>query len=427
MHPRKRRSPRVPRAALAALLLLGAASTARASPRPRTLPPPPVPALEAPVSVDELLQRHGRPDLYAAGRAECLAYVAETAAEPLVTWFVFPRLGDTGRPRVLLGLGREALTAVEGACGADTARFAAIVHATCVAPSTLFELLRAPELLSWRSPPLPAPLQWAPFRERGELGGGAPVLGCARVVESRDGSARLWVPLRERLAGKDAPTGAGVLRGLAFLQVRAPGGEVRVFRDRAREDLHLDSVVDALEPLPGAAPRYLVVGARTFDAPAPGALPRRYAFVMEVDAEGPRLLPGQFAFREEQRDLLLLQGAEPPGGDFRFHALRARHLAFSPKDGTLWLTALGRERLAGERGADARRVLVAARQDGVFRLAAARWNATAERPGDARVWLSDRWGSVDEVGQRGFEEILGVRPIAAEAAPGPGDGPVAAR
>jgi hypothetical protein len=416
-------------AALAALIAAGSAGTARATvpARPRLLRPSPAVVLEDPVFVDEVLIRRGRPDLYASGRAECLAYLAERPDEPIVTWYVFPRRGDAGRPRALAGLGAEERRIVEAACGPDAARFARLVQATCVEPSALFDLLSAPELLSWRPPPLPPALRWAPVREGVEPEGGPPTIGCARVVEARDGSARLWIPLRERLADPGAASGVGLLRGLAFLQVKGPGGEVRVFRDRAREDLHLDSVVDALEPLPGPGARYLVVGARTFDAAAPGALPRRYAFVVEVDAEGPRLLRGQFVLGKAPRDLLLLQGAEPPGGDLRLHALSARALAWAPRDGTLWLSALGRARLRDEEGGDAGRVLVARYRDGVFRLAAARWSATAEKPGDARVWLAERWGSVEEVGQRAFEEILGTRTVAQGDVRESGAGAVASR
>jgi hypothetical protein len=411
-----------PRQLLAAssVVLLALAAPARSAAAPRAVPRvalPPASVL-ATGSVEELLQRRGRPDLYADGPAECLAYLADGPGEPTVSWYLFPRSREAGRPRVVQGLAPDARAAVEAACGPEAGRFARVVHATCVAPASLLELLRDEQLLSWRPPALPAALRWAPLAEPGHLAL-AEEIGCARVVAARDGRVRAWIPLRERLAGPgEAGAGGGVLRGLAFVQARLPDGRVAVFRDRARgHDLHLDTVVDALEPLPGPRPRYLVVGARTFDAPAPGALPRRYAYVMEVDGEGPRLVRGQFAVGATRRDLLLLQGASPPAGVFRFHALRVRHLAFSPADGALSLSAFDGRRLVGAPGDGLAPAVVARLQDGLFRVEAVRWEATAERPGDARVWLADRWGGVEEVGLRGLDEGLWRGGLSSRAAP----------
>ena len=102
--------------------------------------------------------------------------------------------------------------------------------------------------------------------------------------------------------------------------------------------------------------------------------------------------------------MLLLPGASPPAGDFRLHALRVRHLAWSPADRALTLAAFGGRRLVGAPGDGLAPAVVAHLRDGLFRLEAVRWDATAERPGDARVWLSDRWGGVEEVGLRGLDE-----------------------
>jgi len=82
------------------------------------------------------------------------------------------------------------------------------------------------------------------------------------------------------------------------------GGRIHV--DLAGADLHLDTVVDALEPLPGPPNHYLVLGFRSYLTTYPGNLLRRYAFVIELGDGGPSLVPGAIQVGPVRRDVLLL-------------------------------------------------------------------------------------------------------------------------
>jgi hypothetical protein len=249
----------------------------------------------------------------------------------------------------------------------------------------------------------------APERPAPLAPGGVEEIGCARVVTSRDGRARVWTPLRERWAGSDEGDrgGTGVRRGLAFLQVKGDEGPVRVLVDRARgEDLHLDATVDAIEPAPEPG-LWLVLGLRAYDAKGASALPRRYALLVEADrAGGLRLARGRFELDRARRDVLLLQSPAPSGGELRSHALAARPLEWSAEDASLRLARPGGARTE----ADARqRPAVAIWTGSLFRVLGRSWDGRAERPGDARIVLADRWGAADELGPRPLDEIAVAR------------------
>jgi hypothetical protein len=374
-------------AALAALL----ASPAHASP-----PEPDPHGLVG--GMDHLFRRRGPPDLRVSGSVECLGYVGATKDDEPLLWYVFPRRGEPGTPRVARGLTRPGIAELERACGAYTAQLARIVRATCVDPAALVELLASPEVLSFHPPDRAG----APGRAR--AGGGVEEIGCARVVTSRDDRARVWTALREQWVGPAEAdrAGAGVRRGVAFVQALDGDGRVLVHRDRARgDDLHLDSVVDALEPI-GERGRWLVLGVRSYDAHAPGPLPRRYAFVMEVDRAGLRMARGRFEVGGARRDLLLLQGPAPASGQFRFHVFASRRLAYSPEQAALLLAPIGDARLDAAAG---KAPAVALFTGSRFRVLGRSWDGMAVRPGDAKVLLADRWGAADELGPRGFDEV----------------------
>lgn len=386
-----------PRALQVSRLLVAAALVAAAAP-----------ALAAPSGpedlargMDHVLGRRGPPDLRVAGAVECLGYLAASGEDEPLLWYVVPRRGDAGGARVLRGLTKQGIADVERACGAYAGRLARVARATCVDPAELVELLTSPEVLALR----------APDRAGAPRGRGAGVeeLGCARVVTSRDGRARVWTPLPERWVGpRDRDrAGSGVRRGLAFLQVKEEDGTVRVHVDRSRgEDLHLDATVEAIEPSPERG-RFLVLGLRAYDAHAPGALPRRFAFVVETDRAGTvRVARGRFELDGVRRDLLLLQAPPPQGGQFRFHAFSARRLEWSADDASLRLSPYGDARLDGDAR---RRPAIAIWTGNAFHVLGRTWDGMVERPGDARVVLSDRWGAVEELGTRGLEEIAVAR------------------
>jgi hypothetical protein len=349
--------------------------------------------------MDHVLGRRGPPDLRVVhGPTECLGYLAGTGEDEPLLWYVVPRRGEPGAARVVRGLAKQGLAELERACGAYAARLARVARATCVDPADLVDLLATPEILALHAPD---PSGAAPARPPA-----VEELGCARVIGSRDGRARVWTPLPERWVGPDDRdrAGTGVRRGLAFLQVRDDDGKVRVHVDRSRgEDLHLDATIEAIEPAPERG-RFLVLGLRAYDGHAPGALPRRFAFVVETDrATGTvRIARGRFELGGVRRDLLLLQGPPPASGQFRFHAFSARRLEWSPDDASLRLAPCGDARLDPDAG---RRLAVAIWTGSAFHVLGRTWDGMIERPGDARVVLADRWGATEELGARGLDEI----------------------
>jgi hypothetical protein len=352
--------------------------------------------------MDHVLGRRGPPDLRVVeGAVECLGYLSGTGEDEPLLWYVVPRRGEPGVARVLRGLPRPGAAEVERACGAFAGRLARVARATCVDPAALVELLASPEVLALHSP---------------DRAGASPArpdqveqIGCARVVTSRDGRARVWTPLPERWVGpaERDRAGTGVRRGLAFLQARGEDGKIRVHVDRSSgEDLHLDASVEAIEPSPERG-RWLVLGLRTYDAHAPGALPRRFAFVVETDRAGAvRIARGRFELDGARRDLLLLEGTTPVSGQFRFHAFSARRLEWSPEDASIRLAPTGEVRL--DAGAQ-RRPAIAIWTGTSFRLLGRTWDGTMERPRDARVVLTERWGAAEELGARALDEIAVAR------------------
>jgi hypothetical protein len=352
--------------------------------------------------MDHVLGRRGPPDLrVVAAGVECLGYLSGAGEDEPLLWYVVPRRGEPGSARVVRGITKQGIAELEHACGVYAGRLARVARATCVDPAELVGLLGSPEVLALRAPDGAGATPTRPDPVE--------ALGCARVVTSRDGRARVWTPLAERWAGPDDRDrdGTGVRRGLAFLQVKDEDGKVRVHVDRSRgEDLHLDATVEAIEPAPERG-RFLVLGLRSYDAHAPGALPRRFAFVVETDRAGAvRIARGRFEVGGVRRDLLLLQGPPPASGQFRFHAFSARRLEWSRDDASLRLAPCGDVRI----DADARRrPAIAIWTGSAFRVLGRTWDGMIERPGDARVVLAERWGAAEELGARGLDEIVARR------------------
>ena len=123
--------------------------------------------------------------------------------------------------------------------------------------------------------------------------------------------------------------------------------------------------------------------------------------------------------------MLLLQGPEPATRDFRFHSLGWRHLAFSADQALLRLASFDESpRPGAHRRPEV--ATIARWENGLFRVHGRSWYASVESPGDARTWISDRWGGIAEIGERDFDETratigdpLGLRTVATAGGPTP--------
>jgi hypothetical protein len=188
------------------------------------------------------------------------------------------------------------------------------------------------------------------------------------VVTSRDGRVRVWTTDLERAGESGAVT-----RGQAWLQWTSPDGALHAVR--APLDLHLDTVVDAVEPLPGHPGRYLLLGLRAYATTYPGDTPRRFALVLDLRGPSAERVTGAFVVGGARRDALLLSAPEPSTGKFRHHAFATRWMRFDAD-------ALRLESVPGSPGAVQPPAVVARLRDGRFQVEPGPWDD---------VTLADGW------------------------------------
>jgi hypothetical protein len=330
-----RSSPRVCPARGVPLLLPLCFLLAAAAPAPPVVPSHPTtdnkvaPRLEKPHTLRELAQAEPvatvfsgtRLCLVVAARSHAITvWVAKTADAPAESFEVTTDpVSDAGRR--------------EEACGPDFVRFAALATALCRdigkrLPFDDWSLAWHPsEEARARLEPWPtrAPSYWDGSQE----------MGCGRFVTSSDGRARIWVTQLETLT--DTPESLGARRGRAWMQWRSSTGEV--VTTEASADLHLDTVIDAIDPLPGARPLWLVMGLRAYVGTYVGTLPRRYAWVLHLGDDARIQVDDAFGARAP---LLLRATKLPEDSRFREDPLAHRRLVFDPGSAELRLVGVDR-------------------------------------------------------------------------------------
>jgi hypothetical protein len=161
------------------------------------------------------------------------------------------------------------------------------------------------------------------------------------------------------------------VRSVQWLDAHA---EVQVSRHGSHpQDLHLDTIVDAIEPLPGSQELFVILGLRSYLTTFVGEAPRRYAQVVRLSAEGGLLEPVANAFKigGQRRSVLLLQAPVPETGKFRHSELATRWLRFDPSSRAITLEGIPGSSQAGTSPATV-----------------ARWN------GQAFVVSETRWGAI---------------------------------
>lgn len=250
--------------------------------------------------------------------------------------FYFFDENNSGPPRIAKVSDTGALGKIEE-CGPDAHTFAIISLTTCQSPAELERLLSDETWLSYRPPGIPPDLETdGVTRSYGFFALGTDI-GCARVVTSRDGRVRVWIPKLERIFDFDdenpeAHAENVIKRGTSYIQWMNARGAVRVKEmSNSKPDLHLDTVVDALEPLPVGRQFYLVLGLRSYLNTFVGGLPRRYAWVLDISGNAPRLVPAAFSFNGQRRDLLLIEASKLPLTDkFRHNVLARWYMKYDP-------------------------------------------------------------------------------------------------
>jgi hypothetical protein len=218
---------------------------------------------------------------------------------------------------------------------------------------------------------------------------------------------RIWTQIGEELViDQDGRGRDYVLRSPAFVQWTDDQGEVHVWKDGTSADLHLDAILDAIEPLPGRPGSYLVLGLRAFRATYPGSLPRRFAEVIQLptgpEASRPKLVRGAFSSGRVETDMQLLSSVLPKASDysfkFRHDPMAHRWLAFDAASGELRLQPIPGYEARDSYGQPTRLpdpVAVAAFKGGKFRL-------LRSSMGDIRT--AKAWAKVKERRERLPEE-----------------------
>ncbi|MFE8595528.1 hypothetical protein [Archangium violaceum] len=198
-------------------------------------------------------------------------------------------------------------------CPKEAVDFAALEIGTCIEGGH-YELLHQPETLEIHIPKLDDALA----RLRGNQGRGplqGEPIGCASSATSPDGRVRSWT--FKRAVRRDGPyTADNAERGEAYLQWLTPKGEFKVVPDGAWADLALDAEIDGIVPIPGHSQEYLVTGYsyRGFDL-------LRFAEVIRVDGDHPRLSRGRFLVDNQREDVLLVSAGRPDTGKARHSPL----------------------------------------------------------------------------------------------------------
>lgn len=149
-------------------------------------------------------------------------------------------------------------------------------------------------------------------------------IGCVNSVTSPDGRVRVWVI---RSAYREA--GVGLIRGQAYLQWLTPEGKLGLIRNGAREELLLDSTLDGIVPVPGRPHEYLLTGYSPL-----GFDHLRFAEVLTLEGERPRLAKGRFLVNGQTEDVLIVTGGVPETGKPRHSPVYGNWIRL--KDHHLW-------------------------------------------------------------------------------------------
>ena len=291
------------------------------------------------------LAASGLPDFYSEGTSRCFFFIRGLDENAELEWHRFPLNG----PLTVTSDGPVSFSLVGGgsklpirellqACGSTVSALFHIVQKTCGKESLFRAWLKEVTSLRYRQPQLPPTLAavarahdspWSYFIATENV-------GCATRTLSSGGEVAAWVIRHERVddAGDRAP------RGRAFLQWKR-GNEVAAAE--APDDLHLDTIIDQIEFLPGTSDSVLVLGLRSYFDIFVGDLPRRFAQVIQLPMGPGRALAvrkGSFEVGGVIRDRLLLRAPVPESGKFRHSRLAHQWLRFHAAEGELKLETL---------------------------------------------------------------------------------------
>jgi hypothetical protein len=202
--------------------------------------------------------------------------------------------------------GPDRLSILAENCPGHAVAFAELELATC-GQGNLEKLLRGPFTHTLHIPkdhdaiaPLRPKMGHGPFP--GEK------VGCATSVTSPDGRVRAWT-LKTAVRHEGPYRADNAERGQAYLQWLTPEGDLELVPDGAWEDLSLDAALDGIIPMPDNPQEYLVTGYRYrgFDL-------LRFAEVISLAGEHPKLSRGRFLVGNQKEDVLLVSGDSPETG-----------------------------------------------------------------------------------------------------------------
>lgn len=277
-------------------------------------------------SLEALLATSRPPIFFSEGTHRCVVWETEAGERP--RWHLFKPEAPYEEARTLDDPSPELAEQLVEQCGEPARQYLALSWASCRGPAELAHALTASPSTSYVPPA--GTRELAAFAKDSSLArsywnaGRHLQLGCATLTTAANGLARVWVQSLETLDE------GSLTRGTAFLTWTDARGVAHVQRDAVGgDDLHLDTVVDELIPLPGTSDRYLALGLRAYRATFPGKLPRRWAQVLKLGTDGrATLVPASFHLRGAPRERLLLAGPVPVTGKFRHAALAHLMLRF---------------------------------------------------------------------------------------------------
>jgi hypothetical protein len=119
-------------------------------------------------------------------------------------------------------------------------------------------------------------------------------------------------------------------RGEAYLQWITPKGDLEVVLDGGWSDLSLDAAIDGIAPIPGSPREYLVTGYtfRGYDL-------LRFAEVISLAGEHPKLSRSRFLVGNQKEDVLLVSGGYPESGHARHSPVYSHWIRL--KGNQLWV------------------------------------------------------------------------------------------
>lgn len=267
-----------------------------------------------------------------AGTRLCLASLAHPGVDSdgrLKLWIAdHPDAASESFSYDLARLGEA--TRHEAECGVEFRQFIELSRGLCTDAEP--KALASETALSWRLPSEPATRFKAETPASPSYWDQAEENGCARIVTSPDGQARVWTTVLERVEDGQAT------RGHAYLQWRTKDGVV--VAATAPEELHLDTIIDGIEPLPGGEPLWLITGLRSYVDTYVGDLPRRFAWVLSLGDDGRVRVENAF----KGAGPLLLKAKAPHDGKFRHDPLAQRRLVFDRERKRLVLVGIDEKR-----------------------------------------------------------------------------------